>query len=450
MGTARGKLGNVVLSRVNGVQIARAYNPEVANPKTWGQATQRAIFATVAHMAALLSAIITNSFDNFKNGQRDRNAFSSENVKQLMNIYKTQGQAAVALNVKSDGTPAPNAYILSKGRLGKVELSLVNNGSAFGFAGSQAGATISLGELTELYPAIVPGCQLTFVAILGKAGDPSTFRVRYSRFVISPDADANTIIFDCTNQVVPVTAIVSSKTQGFGVDADGNLKLSADLSQPVMLSTDDGEGFLMFGTDTDETNIGYALAGGMIVSAYNDTKGDWEHSTSIMRVCDNGFMWGSTDGDAIPSYQSARRSATNSDWYTEQSDSGNGSAGAPVYNTIAEAIQGTVKCLGYEDKALKFDNTNTFGPVAEGKYVYIQLTPNAGATIQQNTMKCLVGDMESDNVLIQRNDTGSYRIRFEVPQGDVASYQLNITFKVDYGQGPVTAAIRETISVVQG
>ena len=450
MGTARGKLGNMVLSRVNGVQIARAYNPEVANPKTVGQATQRAIFATVAHMAAFLSAIITNSFDSFKNGQRDRNAFSAENVKLLRDMYLNQGQAAVCLNSKSSNRPAPNTYLISKGSLGRVNPTLVGDGIAFGFAGSQAGATISFGELRELWPALAPGAQLTFVGIIGSANDLDGRVVRYARIVFNELVSDNDIVFDCTNQVIKGTTLDLDKCDGFPIDTDGNLMLNSDARSVITTGVDDGEGYVKFGYEVDETLSGYAIAGGIILSKYNSTKGTWEHSTSNMMLCDNGFLWEPTDDVAIPSYMAAPNRNVGNNWYTEQSDSSNRSI-TKDYNTVGEAVQGIVRCLGYDDKSLKFDQSNTFGPVAEGKYVYFDLIPAEGVTIKQGSVKCLVGAVEdTEHVTYYRNDNGNCRIRFEVPQGEAQSYQLNVTFKVDYGQGEVTGAFRDTVSVVQG
>lgn len=53
VGSASGKLGNVVYSVVNGVQTARVYQPVVANPKSQGQRLQRAKVNLVGQVSAI-------------------------------------------------------------------------------------------------------------------------------------------------------------------------------------------------------------------------------------------------------------------------------------------------------------------------------------------------------------------------------------------------------------
>lgn len=60
-GNASGKLGQVVLSTLKGQQIARAWQPKVANPKTSQQQLQRAKFANAVKFFKRAQRICLNS-----------------------------------------------------------------------------------------------------------------------------------------------------------------------------------------------------------------------------------------------------------------------------------------------------------------------------------------------------------------------------------------------------
>lgn len=58
IGTGSGRVGNMVLAKRDGLTIARAYQPQVANPSTEGQVNQRAKFALLTKLAATLGQVI--------------------------------------------------------------------------------------------------------------------------------------------------------------------------------------------------------------------------------------------------------------------------------------------------------------------------------------------------------------------------------------------------------
>lgn len=53
-----GKVENLVVSQVGGVTIARAYQPNVSNPKTEKQVDQRARLKLASQIAAAMSPVI--------------------------------------------------------------------------------------------------------------------------------------------------------------------------------------------------------------------------------------------------------------------------------------------------------------------------------------------------------------------------------------------------------
>lgn len=129
MGTARGKVGDIVLSRVDGKQVARQYIPTIKNPKTQGQIIQRAILATVSKMYAAGKEIFDHSFQGkaVPNGAMQR--FLKVNMDELRRqcLYSIENDEDPEANigyVVSPGalSPTPNEYIISEGTFKKAPL----------------------------------------------------------------------------------------------------------------------------------------------------------------------------------------------------------------------------------------------------------------------------------------------------------------------------------------
>ena len=80
-GNASGKLGQVVLSTMKGQQIARAWQPKVANPKTSQQQLQRAKFAnSVKFFRRAKQNLFKFAFEDKRKNESDYNAFMRHNV----------------------------------------------------------------------------------------------------------------------------------------------------------------------------------------------------------------------------------------------------------------------------------------------------------------------------------------------------------------------------------
>lgn len=114
-GNASGKLGQVVLSTVKGQQIARAWQPKVANPKTSQQQLQRAKFANaVKFFKRAQQNLFKFAFEDKRKNESDYNAFMRHNVV----------SSAVIDRVMYDNFNYPafaNDWLLSYGSLGEIE-----------------------------------------------------------------------------------------------------------------------------------------------------------------------------------------------------------------------------------------------------------------------------------------------------------------------------------------
>lgn len=120
-GMARGKVGDVVFSRLNGEQISRVRNRHPKNPRSNKQLYQRAIMATVMQAYSQGQEIFNHSFEGKSVGTMCQREFMRLNAKAL----RSRLAADIAANdltatigrVTAPGvaTIVPNEYIISRG-----------------------------------------------------------------------------------------------------------------------------------------------------------------------------------------------------------------------------------------------------------------------------------------------------------------------------------------------
>lgn len=183
LGTGRRRVGDVVLYRRNGQQIARAYVAKVSNPKTSGQANQRAAFAPVTKFYSPLATCLEQSFEGLTKS-------ASVNKFQSVNIALAKKNSWL-LPKGTDFFPLP--YKLSGGS--RIPFSYVCN-AANGFAifvnGLTASENPTIGQIsTDLINAgiMAAGEQVTIILVLrDQTGD---FIPRYVRFIVNT-SDART------------------------------------------------------------------------------------------------------------------------------------------------------------------------------------------------------------------------------------------------------------------
>lgn len=449
MGTARGKLGNMVFSRVDGQQIARAYNPIVANPKTVGQATQRAIFATISYMAALLSVIVDNSFDGYKNGKKSRQAF----VKKNLDIVRRKYLAGERVYLLPKGTklPSPQQLVVSSGKLSDFTLANGEVGSTvctyIPVLGVEIGDNVvglRLCDLKSICPDIKPGSQLTFVSVAGD-GDRYNMVLRKARIVLGTWIDDDTPIFNLTQAGIFAAALDMSKTEGFAIGPNGDINLDT-VGSPLYKVSDGSDGYYLAFRDNEEE---FGWASGVILSNYNSEKGEWEHSECKLTVADQ-IDWFNTDADVIPSFMTNANRITSNNAYTEQSNDSN----YPPYNSsLNAAFQGIIASPGYSQKSLNLESANSYGPIPEGNRVQIFLQPNNGATIDTSTLQILAGETAVSEKTVTRTSDGSVYISFNLQNGSTQSVTYNISFAGNlnpaYDDTERTYGFRVAISKVQ-
>lgn len=115
-GRATGKLGQIVLSNVKGQQIARAWQPKVANPRTSVQQVQRAKFANaVKFYKRATQNLFKFAFEDKRKTESDYNAFMRHNV-ELSEVFNRK-------SYDNMNYPALSEWIISVGSLGELTSS---------------------------------------------------------------------------------------------------------------------------------------------------------------------------------------------------------------------------------------------------------------------------------------------------------------------------------------
>lgn len=201
LGQARGKVGDVVFTRVDGEQVARSRNRAPKNPQTPLQMAQRVIQGTVAKAYSMMSGIVDHSFQGRQQGTMNQSRFTELNVAMLRGLVSdalASGDAEDILystvcnfNAKGDSLPVINSWKVSEGSLpGTTPIA-----STGGFAiplGSIAGEAPTYQEVIDALHAN-RGDQVTLVvcasdtrAQTDDAGAMTAFR--YARIILEPSS----------------------------------------------------------------------------------------------------------------------------------------------------------------------------------------------------------------------------------------------------------------------
>lgn len=108
-GMARGKVGDVVFSRLNGEQISRVRNRHPKNPRTAAQLYQRAIMATILQAYAAGKEIFDHSFEGKEVGSGNMREFMSRNIKMLRGVIASEVDTRVPIADEKGRVVAPGS-----------------------------------------------------------------------------------------------------------------------------------------------------------------------------------------------------------------------------------------------------------------------------------------------------------------------------------------------------
>lgn len=321
LGFGRGKVGDVVFSRVDGEQVARARNRSPRNPQTALQLLQRVVMKTTSSAFSLMQEITNHSFQGFDGVTMNQSQFTKLNVDkfrvQLAEIINSGEASDILASTESNFSPkgvnlvSINPYVVSSGTIARVPCGFlpagVQDGAAFCLT------TMPFNTTQTTYLDVINalglrrGDQLTILCLTcddTEEGASSYFNgFKYSRFILEPsDGDLTHLIND--------QAYWNVKTKDVDI-----LQVPTDKT-PVL-------SIMPRGTTTPSGGSDSLVAGAVIVSRLS---GDvWQRSDAelVLRPWTVGTEWHLEQdhgenllGDAIQSFMVVQ----NSGLYLNQSD----------------------------------------------------------------------------------------------------------------------------------
>lgn len=147
---ARGKLGDVVLSQLKGQQIARAYQPQVANPRSTAQTDQRILFSNaVKFYKHATQNLFKFAYEDKRANESYYNAFMRKNAK--VSMLPTRAQY-LNRNYPAIG----NQYLMSQGSLPSIPYTYNESAGEFQLSlGSvtSASTNMTVGEVSSAFIA---------------------------------------------------------------------------------------------------------------------------------------------------------------------------------------------------------------------------------------------------------------------------------------------------------
>lgn len=213
LGQARGAVGDVVFTRVDGEQVARSRNRRPKNPQTAIQLLQRVLMKSNSLSYSMFSDICDHSFQGKQQGTPNQSeytrvniAFMRDELAQLINdndpeeIMTDQDTNYAG---KNNVLPVLRPYIMSGGTLQPVNVSVaaggfsITNFSTLDWSVVPSGAGPSYRQVIDSL-GLQQGDQLTFLFVYvdDTDDDASMIDFRYSRLILDPaDGDLTKAIF---------------------------------------------------------------------------------------------------------------------------------------------------------------------------------------------------------------------------------------------------------------
>lgn len=319
---ARGKVGDVVFSRLNGVQVSRARNRAPHNPQSPAQMVQRIIMSSVGKAYSFMQAICNHSFEGFETGQLSQRKFMEVNVGLLRDkaadvlAYPVEevikASEAYNFSFKNDYAPVMNEYMISAGSLPSINLLQTELGydNTIPFdPGEKTQATITYADIVSLL-GVQRGDQLTFVqvahdgSLTGHDVDVLT-GFRYARIVLEPaSGDMSTPFFGASTNSVN----------------DPNERNEGAFSSLTLITAETGKGLAFrvqgIASPGSSTDPDKRLAGSAVILS-RQIGGRWLRSQAILRK--NGTAGQMNHSTLSLAYETYKLSAA-SDLYLNQAE----------------------------------------------------------------------------------------------------------------------------------
>lgn len=236
-GMGRGKVGDVVFSRLNGQQIARVRNRNPKNPRTNAQLYQRAVMATVMQAYSAGMEIFNHSFQGKEVGAQNQRRFMQLNAKLLRSQIAADINGAVAVADQKGRVVAPGVTSPVAACLQVSEGSLVNT-LLNGTIPAAASENEKVGEYCSRL-GLVAGDLFTFVAFFNPDNAPTLFTLATDDTDYSKQFETQFVFVRCavkSSALTNNTDVVENLGQILEV-TDGNFEPLISLSGILLEDT---------------------------------------------------------------------------------------------------------------------------------------------------------------------------------------------------------------------
>ena len=420
LGQAKGKVGSIVFSRAFGQQISRTKPSSVKNPKTRAQNAQRAILATVAKAASIMTPIVDHSFAGVAYGAESVRHFRKINLNQLRALYIDGDPTGYNLTPKG-GSVVPNSYIVSQGNLPAFQMAF--EGDNFGFKMTNntvaGGAAVSVSSFLQGYPYLQGGDQLTLVKLVLTSGSLASgdakFVFMYDRIVFAPNAFENG---------------ESTIIEASGLFAESKLDLTKTTNTSMLMLGAIGDQEML---TADADNV-YAAA--LILS--REVNGVWQRSTQEM-----GLTHDSDVQDieaAIASYGASASESADDEYLNQADEDDNVQEGvSKAYMQVSVSKNGTNLSSTKVNKAETKTGTGEFAA-----YDVLDISAVAYEDANNPLVTCEIVDVDGNavahagagravtysNAIIGSSLAGVYKVVALYRDGTKAEMDFTVTWKV--------------------
>ena len=218
LGMGRGKLGDIVLTRIDGQQIARPRNRQPKNPRTNKQLYQRAVMATVMQDYSAGIKIFDHSFEGKAVGAANQRYFMKLNAKKLRAQIAADIDGDVAVASQIGRVVAPGVSSPVPACLQVSEGSLINTL----FGGTTIPAALQNETVAQYCTrlGLVAGDLFTFVAFVVPESASTLFTLltdntnyskqfncnfMFARYKVKPDAFASDVAIENLGQILELS-----------------------------------------------------------------------------------------------------------------------------------------------------------------------------------------------------------------------------------------------------
>ncbi len=316
LGQARGSVGDVTFSRMDGKQVARARNRAPKNPRSILQVLQRVCFATASKAYSAMSPIVDHSFEGLAAGTPNQSRFLVVNNGLLRDkladiiaypdLDKLYGSTAANYSLRGAPKPVLNEYVISEGSLPAVAIEPIDDGTGIIFAEDlvPVGVLPTYAEVVNVL-GLQRGDQLTFCGLAhnftsyAQGTEPYEYinGFEFARVILEPASG------DMSTNFITNSGTINSPNER----NQGSVKFAFESDDEDIRLLEINN--VKFGNDGTRT-----LCYGAIIVSRLGVDGKWLRSSATLIKTTTGDMDTDTIGDAYDSYMYA----TSSELYLNQ------------------------------------------------------------------------------------------------------------------------------------